>query len=114
VVGRWFSPDTPVSSTNETDCHDMNEILLKVALNTIIPTKNPRCFETKWKFPYAIYKSILCDILSTHSRFRNSVVALINWLNRTEFQEPEEFLTCEYLLPYLGFHSSYHLFGIRC
>jgi hypothetical protein len=25
----------PVSSTNKTDCHDINEILLKVALNTI-------------------------------------------------------------------------------
>jgi hypothetical protein len=26
---------TPVSSTNKTDCHDITEILLKVALNTI-------------------------------------------------------------------------------
>jgi hypothetical protein len=25
----------PVSSTNKTDCHDVTEILLKVALNTI-------------------------------------------------------------------------------
>jgi hypothetical protein len=32
---RWFSPGTPVSSTNKTDRHDMTEILLKVALNTI-------------------------------------------------------------------------------
>ena len=30
----WFSPDTLVSSTNKTDCHDITEILLKVALNT--------------------------------------------------------------------------------
>ena len=30
--GQWFSP---VSSTNETDHHDITEILLKVALNTI-------------------------------------------------------------------------------
>jgi hypothetical protein len=28
-------PGTPVSSTNKTDCHDITEILLKVALNTI-------------------------------------------------------------------------------
>jgi hypothetical protein len=27
--------DTPVSSTNKTDHHDITEILLKVALNTI-------------------------------------------------------------------------------
>ena len=35
VTGQWFSPGTPVSSTNKTDCHDIAEILLKVALNTI-------------------------------------------------------------------------------
>jgi len=31
----WFSPGIPVSSTNKTDRHDIAEILLKVALNTI-------------------------------------------------------------------------------
>ena len=31
---RWFSPGTPVSSTTKTGCHDIAEILLKVALNT--------------------------------------------------------------------------------
>jgi hypothetical protein len=30
-----FSPGTPVSSTNKNDRHDIIEILLKVALNTI-------------------------------------------------------------------------------
>ena len=35
ATGRWFSPDTPVSPTNKTDHHDIAEILLKVALNTI-------------------------------------------------------------------------------
>jgi hypothetical protein len=34
VAGQWFSPSTPVSSTNKTDCHDIIEILLKVVLNT--------------------------------------------------------------------------------
>ena len=29
ATGRWFSPDTLVSSTNKTDCHDITEILLK-------------------------------------------------------------------------------------
>jgi hypothetical protein len=41
ATGLWFSPDTPVSSTNKTDCHNINEILLKVALNTIKPTNQP-------------------------------------------------------------------------
>jgi hypothetical protein len=35
VGGRWFSPSTPVSSTNENNCHDITEILLKVTFNTI-------------------------------------------------------------------------------
>ena len=30
--GRWFSPGTPASSTNETGRHDIAGILLKVAL----------------------------------------------------------------------------------
>ena len=33
--GQWFSPGTPVSSTNKTDHHDIYEISLKVAFNTI-------------------------------------------------------------------------------
>jgi hypothetical protein len=33
--GRWFSPGTPASSTTKTGRHDIDEILLKVALNTI-------------------------------------------------------------------------------
>jgi hypothetical protein len=34
--GRWFSPGTPTSSTTKSGCHDIAEILLKVALNTKI------------------------------------------------------------------------------
>jgi hypothetical protein len=34
----WFSPGTSVSSTNKTDHHDIAEIVLKVALNTITLT----------------------------------------------------------------------------
>jgi hypothetical protein len=35
MLGRWFSPGTPASSTTETGRHDIAQILLKVALNTI-------------------------------------------------------------------------------
>jgi hypothetical protein len=35
TTGRWFSPGTPVSSTNKADSDDVAEIFLKVALNTI-------------------------------------------------------------------------------
>jgi hypothetical protein len=35
AAGRWFSPGNQVSTTNKTDHHNITEILLKVALNTI-------------------------------------------------------------------------------
>ena len=40
--GRWFSPGTPSSSTTKTGHHDIDEILLKVALNTINQIKSNR------------------------------------------------------------------------
>jgi len=39
AICQWFSPGTPVSSTNKKECHNIAEILLKVALNTINQTK---------------------------------------------------------------------------
>ena len=38
MTDRWFSPGTPVSSTNKTDRHDITEIRLKVTLDTITLT----------------------------------------------------------------------------
>ena len=43
ATGLWFSPGTPVSSTNKTEHHDITEILLKVALNTITLSSEPPC-----------------------------------------------------------------------
>ena len=40
TAGQWFSLGTPVSATNKTDRHDITEILLKVAFNTITQTPN--------------------------------------------------------------------------
>jgi hypothetical protein len=37
AAGQWFSPGTPVSSTNNIDRHEITEILLKVVLNAIPP-----------------------------------------------------------------------------
>ena len=44
ATGWWFSLGPPVSSTNTTDRHDINEILLKVALNTTHQSTNPLFF----------------------------------------------------------------------
>ena len=38
ATSRWFSPGPPVSSTKKSDRHDITEILLEVALNTIKQT----------------------------------------------------------------------------
>ena len=48
AAGWWFSPGTPVSSTNKIDCHDITEILLKVALNTIKPINFHGCVGFFW------------------------------------------------------------------
>jgi hypothetical protein len=37
-AGWWFSPGSSVSSTNKCERHDLIEIVLKVALNTIKQT----------------------------------------------------------------------------
>jgi hypothetical protein len=38
MAGQWVSPGTLISSSNKTDCHDITQILLKVALNTVTLT----------------------------------------------------------------------------
>jgi len=43
---QWLSPGTPVSSINKTDRHDITEILLKVALNSINQTN--QAFSVQW------------------------------------------------------------------
>jgi hypothetical protein len=45
VAGRWFSLSNPISSTNKTDCHDITEILLKVALNINQSINQPKVKE---------------------------------------------------------------------
>ena len=47
ATDRWFSPGTPVSSINKIDHHDIAEILLKVAFNTINQS-NPVHYGNKW------------------------------------------------------------------
>jgi hypothetical protein len=39
ATGRWFSPSSPIFTTNKADSHDITEILLKAGLNTIKETK---------------------------------------------------------------------------
>jgi len=55
AADRLFSPGTPVSSTNKTDRHDINEILLNMALNTI--TIIPISFKVVY-FKHAMFQQI--------------------------------------------------------
>jgi len=48
----WFSPGPPVSSTNKTDRHDITEILLKVALNTIKQANIKLAYFYKYTFEW--------------------------------------------------------------
>ena len=61
VTGLWFSPDIPVSSANETDRHDITEILLKVTLNT-----TPNLYHS-WRNPTVYVYFVIVD----HGFFKN-------------------------------------------
>jgi hypothetical protein len=50
--GRWFCPGTLASSTTKSGRHDIAEILLKVALNTINQSINQ---------PYFLFRRLLDD-----------------------------------------------------
>jgi hypothetical protein len=56
IAGRWFSPATLVSCINKTDCHDIAEILLKVALSTINQTILHRAMESIGKRDFQLLK----------------------------------------------------------
>ena len=59
----WFSPGTPISSTNKTDPHDIAKLLPKVALNTINKqTKHIHCGRS-WDDPrYGYTNGYACVI----------------------------------------------------
>ena len=68
ATGLWFSPGTPVSSTNKTNCHNITEILLKVSLNTITVTLT-HCHDI-------LVKGSRCEILI---RLRLRSITILPW-----------------------------------
>jgi hypothetical protein len=54
TITFWSGRCSPVSSTNKTDHHDIAEILLKVALNTIKQANN--------KLQCSVYKHVLSEV----------------------------------------------------
>jgi len=82
VTDRWFSPGTPVYSTNKTDCQDITKILLKVMLNTI--TLNLNIY-----LNHSI--NLYCSLIYCH--FCVSV-----WCHFLSWSESEQ--VCFFLLPF--------------
>jgi hypothetical protein len=64
--GRWFSPGTPASSTTKTGLHDIVEILLKVAFNTINQIKSNQHTSED------MHERYTCILLHCNEMFPNS------------------------------------------
>ena len=83
ATGWWFFPGPPVSSTNKTDRHDITEILLKVALNTIKQNKTKS--STKRSNFNLVYSLQAKEQSSYHARFQiqwDSKMLIIFFLSR--------------------------------
>jgi hypothetical protein len=90
-IGWWFSPGTSASSINKTYRHDINEILLKVALKTITLTLFwPQSFLSFFElrlpsdYPICVFKHFL---LSTRLTCFNQCILTIhsNNLSRSTY-----------------------------
>jgi hypothetical protein len=62
AASRWFPPGTPFSSTNKIDRHDITEISLKVALNTI---NQPTNSFTTFNYHFSIFKYFYGGVILT-------------------------------------------------
>jgi hypothetical protein len=78
--GRWFSPGTPTSSTTKTGRHDIAEILLKVALNTMNQIKSNQifyCSAKKGKFVTVFITFVGHQFICFQSTYKNQGLILM-------------------------------------
>jgi hypothetical protein len=68
ATGQWFSLGASVSSTNETDCQVITEILLKVALNTITLTSHNRHLPFKYYVKLQKNSQAMTNYIENESR----------------------------------------------
>jgi hypothetical protein len=71
ATGRWTSPGTPASSTNKTNCYDITDILLKVALNSTTITLAFYYSPSNHKLLNSIYYSWIKRLVSISWGFIN-------------------------------------------
>jgi hypothetical protein len=77
ATGQWFSPCPLVSSTNKTDRHNITEILLKVALNTI---------NQKNMALWVVYSSYLFLKCPWHLWLCGGMLNCYGWMHSVRFQ----------------------------
>jgi hypothetical protein len=70
-TGRWFSTGPLVSSTNKTDRHDIAEVLLKVALNTIKQKQNQI---TLRQISFSLIYINISSVSSLHGNVNKSIM----------------------------------------
>jgi hypothetical protein len=81
ATDRWFSPGFPLSSTNKTDSHDITEILLKDALNTIKQTNGMHFISpSQHQRPTLLsqYQQRSVDTPNTHTHTHKYIYMYIN------------------------------------
>ena len=88
ATGQWFSPGSPVSSTNQTDCHHIPEISLKVALNTI--NKQKLCIVTWYIYCFRILEQYI--LYGNKSDVLESVIEELSNPKRTNPQDLDKAL----------------------
>ena len=74
----WFSLGSPVSSANKTDCHDITEILLKVALKTLTHL----CCQ-QLSFPNKL--NIHCGVLIESKKSKKAYIIFVFFLKQEFF-----------------------------
>jgi hypothetical protein len=68
TAGWWFSLGIPGSFTNKTDFHDITEILLKVALNTIYRENHQPAVSHRQTWSHNVVSSAPCNERGSNSQ----------------------------------------------
>ena len=92
ATGQWFSP---VSSTNKTDCHDITEILLKVALNIITQPSPSIIFLVSWSKYFVV-----------HNRLKVNLSQIIQILKYFKVKSTLPFILERYTQPMLNYKNN--------
>ena len=94
VADPWFSPGTLISSTNETDRHDITEILLKVTLRTITPNSSSTYNTDRHDITEILFEVTLNIITANSSTYKTDRHDIIEILLKVAFNTITPTLSC--------------------